>query len=779
MAINEGGSDADLPHWECQALTRLLLRDNSLAELPCEPAAWRSIGEALEILDVSHNRLTGLPLSMRGLDRLKSLSVSHNALQAEQIPDAIFDSFPGLADVNFSHNHQLSELPSSLPLLANLAALSAAHCALDSLPHRFGQPIEPDADANSTVASSVFGAPAPLPRHHHSRVSNADVMPGARRQTAPSSCFVPCGPSRPVPCQLVTLDLGGNKLSTLPPGLAVPCTGSPLFPLLATVDLSANRIARFPAGLARGAPRLTALNLRDNDIRALDPSDFEPGCFSQLCDLFLGANALTTLPPEVFALPALTTLDCGTNHLQDLVPPGSEALIVTEHGASVLKTLDISNNDLAALPADLGLLPLDRLILDGNPLRRMRSVVGTGPKATRAALQYLRTRLDPEDPRLRRFHGARATAVEDDHAELMRRVRSVAIRRQDAEPAFSVGLPPTAAAPESRYSQPRPRGDPSRYTSSVASTASSPAISRRVAPLPGAPARDLVTSLSLSGMGLFALPDDAFADPDLIDQLQTLMADGNYLGVPEAAVESARRGPQFRAVGAGRAGAGAPRIRLPADAPIVLPSVCLAALIDNAARFRSLTTIDLSNNHLTALPGAALARIRGLRVLKAGRNRLSALPPELGRLVSLEELHVPCNALCNGNADGWSDAASALDLSGLPRLRVLDVSNNGLTALPFGIPRSGRALTLTSVLAHDNRISCLPTGPMPLNEFLPDLQELHLSNNDLADLPSALGAIGPLRVLKLEGNRLRMLRQSTLSRGTEAVKAWLVARGQR
>ena len=41
------------------------------------------------------------------------------------------------------------------------------------------------------------------------------------------------------------------------------------------------------------------------------------------------------------------------------------------------QTLDLSNNDLSDLPCELGVMPtLDRLVLEGNPMRKIRR--GTG-----------------------------------------------------------------------------------------------------------------------------------------------------------------------------------------------------------------------------------------------------------------------------------------------------------------------------------------------------------------------------------------------------------------
>lgn len=53
-----------------------------------------------------------------------------------------------------------------------------------------------------------------------------------------------------------------------------------------------------------------------------------------------------------------------------------------------LKTFDVSNNDLAELPAALGYLPeLHRLVVDGNPLRTVRrSLLSGGASSLKVCL---------------------------------------------------------------------------------------------------------------------------------------------------------------------------------------------------------------------------------------------------------------------------------------------------------------------------------------------------------------------------------------------------------
>jgi hypothetical protein len=54
------------------------------------------------------------------------------------------------------------------------------------------------------------------------------------------------------------------------------------------------------------------------------------------------------------------------------------------------------------------------------------------------------------------------------------------------------------------------------------------------------------------------------------------------------------------------------------------------------------------------------------------------------------------------------------------------------------------------------------------------LQELHVTNNNITNLPPQLGLMAPmLHVLALEGNVLRTIRRPLLERGTDALLAYL------
>ncbi|NXG06663.1 LRC47 protein, partial [Sakesphorus luctuosus] len=171
-----------------------------------------------------------------------------------------------------------------------------------------------------------------------------------------------------------------------------------------------------------------------------------------------------------------------------------------------------------------------------------------------------------------------------------------------------------------------------------------------------------------------------------------------------------------------------------------------------------------------------------LRLLDLSGNGLEALPAALG-----------------GTGDSAEDAAPAF-----PQLRSLNLTGNRLRELGPGLARS--APQLQELLLSGNRLRALPGGllppagpaaPFPLlsrldaadNEVaelgadiaaLPALKSLDVANNQLRELPSALADCPRLKEANFRGNQLRDKRLEKMVNGcqTKAILEYLRAGGR-
>ncbi|GBG62270.1 hypothetical protein CBR_g29878 [Chara braunii] len=172
---------------------------------------------------------------------------------------------------------------------------------------------------------------------------------------------------------LASLDLGGNKLASLEDDIFSNLSS------LTELDLSKNILTELPMSV-RFLSKLVRLNLRQNRLTSI-PSGL--GSCASLAELYLGYNALETVPPEIAELQKLGSLELRANQLQDLP---------VELCNLQLSLLDLSDNSVGSLPSELGFMTtLRKLVLDGNPLRGVRSSLILGP--TTQLLRHLRGRL--------------------------------------------------------------------------------------------------------------------------------------------------------------------------------------------------------------------------------------------------------------------------------------------------------------------------------------------------------------------------------------------------
>ncbi|KAJ7624227.1 adenylate cyclase [Mycena polygramma] len=175
----------------------------------------------------------------------------------------------------------------------------------------------------------------------------------------------------------------------------------------------------------------------------------------------------------------------------------------------------------------------------------------------------------------------------------------------------------------------------------------------------------------------------------------------------------------------------------------------------------SLSSLDISFNSISHLP-REIGGLTNLTQLVVVGNRISALPPEVGGLTCLQELDcrrnqitelavacgLPALALLRADHNGVHSLVMAFG----PALRGLHVSHNDITELPVG---RGLRCTLPSPLTcldlSNAKLSVLDDGTIA---HLPALRNLKLDRNSFRTLPEALGDLKWLETLSCADNAL-------------------------
>ncbi len=197
----------------------------------------------------------------------------------------------------------------------------------------------------------------------------------------------------------------------------------------------------------------------------------------------------------------------------------------------------------------------------------------------------------------------------------------------------------------------------------------------------------------------------------------------------------------------------------------------------------NLIKLDLSDNQIQTIPRLS---IKSLQQLNLGMNLLTEFASSDHHLPSLEYLNLQRNSLKRvsivdqtklRNLVLRGNQLSEMQITGLPELTMVDISENNLTRIPGFV---FELKTLTHLLAEDNIISRIPEEICELKDLyglwigrnqiktLPDeimhlkyLDTLWLDYNLLESLPERIGDLGLSR-LSIYHNRLKVLPHSIL-----------------
>ncbi|CAF2133177.1 plant intracellular Ras-group-related LRR protein 4 [Brassica rapa] len=162
-------------------------------------------------------------------------------------------------------------------------------------------------------------------------------------------------------------------------------------------------------------------------------------------------------------------------------------------------------------------------------------------------------------------------------------------------------------------------------------------------------------------------------------------------------------------------------------------------LPDSIGKLSSLTSLDLSENHIVVLPNT-IGKLSSLTKLNLHSNRITHLPESIGELLNLVYLNLSSNQL----------SSLPSSFSKLSQLEELDLSCNNLPILPESI---GSLANLKKLDVETNEIEEFPYSIGGCSS----LKEVRADYNKLKALPEAIGKITTLEILSVRYNNIRQL----------------------
>uniref|UniRef100_A0A8K9XFS4 Leucine-rich repeat-containing G-protein coupled receptor 4 n=1 Tax=Oncorhynchus mykiss TaxID=8022 RepID=A0A8K9XFS4_ONCMY len=298
-------------------LEELRLAGNDLSFI--HPDALSGLHQ-LKVLMLQNNQLKTVPsTAIKNLYSLQSLRLDANHITT--VPE---DSFEGLQQLRhlWLDDNSLTEVPvGPMRHQANLQALTLALNRITHIPN----------NAFANLSSLV------VLHLHNNRIKEIG-----------ESCFTGLE-------NLETLDLNFNNLMTFPEAIQA-------LPKLKELGFHSNDIAAVPEGAFHKNPLLRTIHLYDNPLSFVGTSAFQN--LSDLHSLMLrGASMMQEFP-------CLT----GTNNLESLTLTGTKIAAVPVElceDLKVLRTLDLSYNEIEELPSFQGCLKLQEISLQHNRIQQI------------------------------------------------------------------------------------------------------------------------------------------------------------------------------------------------------------------------------------------------------------------------------------------------------------------------------------------------------------------------------------------------------------------------
>ena len=474
---------------------------------------------------------------------------------------------------------------------------------------------------------------------------------------------------------------------------------------LTNLNLHTNSLSTLPAGVFDGLTALTYLDLHGNSLSTLPAGVFDE--LTALTTLSLSRNSLTELPDEVFdELTALTGLWLGGNSLSTL-PAG----VFDELTALTYLALDF--NSLSTLAAGVfdELTALDLLLLRENSLTELPA--GVFDELT--ALTDLRLN-DNSLSTLPAGVFDELTALTN--LRLDGNLGAPFSSTADAQPDAGTVLPAGGDVTLDGSGSGGPWGTNVTYnwaltspTSGVTVTFDDAASATPVVTIPAlAEGTELTFTLTVTGRSTNASWGSA---PDT--DTATVVAFDSTAGI-------CGRTEEVR------------------DAIVALVSGVTACADVTDAHLAAITSLDLSNDGITALAAGDFDGLTALTQLYLNRNSLETLPAGV-----FEELTALTNLQLFNNSLSTLPAGVFDELTVLTNLRL---QNNSLSTLPAGV--FDELTALTNLRLQGNSLETLPAGVF---DELTALTNLRLHDNSLSTLPAGVfEELTALTTLRLQDN---------------------------
>ena len=418
-------------------------------EIECLPVGFDNLTSLVD-LDISSNKLTSLPSGFGKLTSLEIVECRYNQInkftmftetamikqlflgynRIKDIDDDVFDKLPYLVSLDLRDN-SLSSLPESLLKLQLLERLDLTNNSLSGLPYIIGnmqlksisldgnpiRGIRRDILARGTQAILAYlktriPEPEKVEQKQEDKVKKESKTKEINNSLGDNKeNQSPVEENKPkvketsqkvVDAYLIATTKvlsHSSDASEIPADVWLPGAK------ITIININKNRLTEFPSEIGNYAETLSELNVSKNKIslaprllgslRKLTFLDMsgnlltalpdELNQLSHLLQISLSFNRFVVIPKVLFTLPKLQTILIANNQLSEIDVDGLLQL-------KTLHTLDLSNNNIARIPPQLGNVSwLKSLTLDGNSFRNPRPQIMT--QGTQFILGYLRDRI--------------------------------------------------------------------------------------------------------------------------------------------------------------------------------------------------------------------------------------------------------------------------------------------------------------------------------------------------------------------------------------------------